>query len=383
MRIVQLLLLCVIANCWAANEAFIFVYRLPREWHEDILAYSTNEQWLRWYRGDEIFYNYLMNTSYVTTDPATAKLFFIPFFTGRQFHELGKQPQNFHHQRAVSESVGKGLAWVQQHHPYWNASGAGRNHFAVFPMDHGRCDSAGLLSPEQFGHLISVSPGGDIFKTNHFMPVVRSVAPELTPWYCYHQPRDVVFAHPLEMDVDNSVTSPFATTRNWTVLYRFSGKQGSWEPKHHEVTYGVRAELARLHALDPIPGSDFRVAKSPSQAVIDMRHAIFCVLPPGWGQYTGRLIRAVLAGCIPVIVYRGNDPPFVRHLRWSEFAVHIEPDELTVLKPTLLGLLSDKQRILEMQQALGSIQTSFSWQDGLNNAPETLVRELEYIARNM
>lgn len=365
------------------SRPFIFVYRMPAEWHEDVLAYPSKEHWLRWYKGDELFYNYIRNSSYVTDDPAAAKLFFVPFFTGRQFHYLGKYPENFAHQRGVSDSVRQGLSWIQQSYPYWNASGNGRNHFTIFPMDHGRCDSAGLLLPEELGHIISVSPGGDIFKTNKFMPVVNSLQPSAPTWYCYHQARDIVLAQPLELDVDHSIFSPFSRERTITVLYRFAGKQGSWEPKHHELSYGVRAELARLHKFDPIPGSDFGVAASPDQSVQDMRHAIFCVLPPGWGQYTGRLVRAILAGCLPVTIYRGNDPPFPRQLNWLDFSVNIDPDEVSVLRPTLITLLSNRQRILEMQIALKAVQSSFSWDDVPNNAPATLVKELELIARNL
>ncbi len=114
-----------------------------------------------------------------------------------------------------------------------------------------------------------------------------------------------------------------------------------------------------------------------------MRHAIFCVLPPGWGQYTGRLVRAILAGCLPVTIYRGNDPPFPRQLNWLDFSINIDPDEVSVLRPTLMTLLSNRQRILEMQIALKAVQSSFSWDDVPNNAPATLVKELELIARNL
>ena len=368
---------------YAQSRPFVYVYRMPAEWHEDVLAFPSDSQWLRWYQGDELFYSYLQNSSYVTTDPDAAKLFFIPFFTGRQFHFLGRHPENFAHQRAVSDSVGKGLRWVQQTLPYWNASGNGANHFAIFPMDHGRCDSAGLCAPQDLGHLISISPGGDIFKTNKFMPAVRSLQPSAPTWYCYHQSRDIVLPQPLELDIDHSIVSPFANNRTFTVLYRFAGKQGAWEPKHHETSYGVRAELARLHDLDPIPGSDFGVAASPGRAVQDMRRATFCVLPPGWGQYTGRLVRAVLAGCLPVTVYRGNDPPFPRYLNWLDFSINVDPDELGILRPTLIALLNNKQRIEEMQSALHAVQSSFPWGDIANNAPATLVKELEIIARNL
>jgi len=58
------------------SRPFIFVYRMPAEWHEDVLAYPSKEHWLRWYKGDELFYNYIRNSSYITDDPAAAKLFF-------------------------------------------------------------------------------------------------------------------------------------------------------------------------------------------------------------------------------------------------------------------------------------------------------------------
>lgn len=380
--VVLLTVIICLTSC-VQSRPFIYVYRMPAEWHEEVLALPVGAQWIRWYRGDELFYQYLRTSPYVTEDPADAKLFFIPFFTGRLFHHLGKHPENFAHQKGVSDSVRKGLLWVQHKLPFWNASGHGRNHFAIFPMDQGRCDSAGLLSPEELGHMMSISPGGDVFKTNKFMPAVKTLQPRAPTWYCYHQARDIVLPTPLELDMNHTITSPFSSERAITVLYRFQGKQGSWEPRHHEVPYGIRAELARLHQLDPLPGADFGVALSPDRAVEDMRHAIFCVLPPGWGQWTVRLVRAVLSGCLPVTVYRGNDPPFARHLPWLDFAVNVDPDEVSVLRPTLLALLNNKQRIFEMQSALHAIQPAFSWEDIPNNAPATLIKELELLARNM
>jgi hypothetical protein len=65
------------------------------------------------------------------------------------------------------------------------------------------------------------------------------------------------------------------------------------------------------------------------ETLADMARSVFCATPPGQTQDSVRVFRAIIKGCIPVTMYRGNDHPFERHLLlpWDSFSVNLQPDD--------------------------------------------------------
>lgn len=65
------------------------------------------------------------------------------------------------------------------------------------------------------------------------------------------------------------------------------------------------------------------------ETLADMARSVFCATPPGQTQDSVRVFRAIIKGCIPVTMYRGNDRPFERHLLvpWDTFSVNLQPDD--------------------------------------------------------
>jgi hypothetical protein len=65
------------------------------------------------------------------------------------------------------------------------------------------------------------------------------------------------------------------------------------------------------------------------ETLADMARSVFCAAPPGQTQDSVRVFRAIIKGCIPVTMYRGNDRPFERHLLlpWDSFSVNLQPDD--------------------------------------------------------
>ena len=293
----------------------------------------------------------------------SASVFFIPIYTGRHYHSLLVEG-GLSHADALNRTtalVSEAIAWVRNSFPYWNRTN-GANHFMVFPSDHGRCHALAGAHAQQFGDLAAIQTAGDIlikeFKT--------------TSWHCYRPGRDLVIPCYQEETVTmRDLVAPEATQRNITVLYRFSaGGRGN---------YGdVRTALLEQHTQNPIPGAVAGWA-TREQTVQDMRHAIFCVNPPGIAQQTIRLPRSIQNGCIPVTLFKANDSPYERltSIDYRKFTVNINPDEVHLLKPMLEELLAKPDKVLRMQRALMRVQRSFVWDmTAEGSVQETVLRTL-------
>ena len=59
-----------------------------------------------------------------------------------------------------------------------------------------------------------------------------------------------------------------------------------------------------------------------------MAQSVFCLVPRGQAAWSPRLDEAVYAGCIPVIIADGYDPPFSAILNYSLFSVRINESAL-------------------------------------------------------
>ena len=120
------------------------------------------------------------------------------------------------------------------------------------------------------------------------------------------------------------------------------------------------SQLLENQEDDPIPGSS-AAWQSVAQTHEDMKHSIFCVCPPGIAQQTLRVWRSIMSGCIPVTFFQGHDNPFPSSVNYEDFSININPDEHHLLHKVLAGLLSNPQKIQDMQHELSLIQQGFVW----------------------
>jgi hypothetical protein len=278
--------------------------------------------------------------------PEDAELYFIPIYTGRFYH--AHLISGLNHQDSLNLTatlVKDALNWVKSNYPFWNKTD-GLNHFMIAPMDQGRCHSLAGLSASDFGNMFVISASGD-HKQLDF---------ESQSWHCYRPGRDIVMPHPTETNYTIAdVIQPHSTERNINVLYRFSGGGRG--------KYGtLRQKLLDFHETDPIPKSlsGWQTVDATHE---DMRHSIFCVCPPGIAQHTMRVWRSIIFGCIPVTFFDSHDAPYQHFLNYAypRFSVNVNPWELHLLRPTLVGLLARPAQIRSMQAELGKVQRSYVW----------------------
>jgi hypothetical protein len=67
----------------------------------------------------------------------------------------------------------------------------------------------------------------------------------------------------------------------------------------------------------------------------------FCIVARGYRVWTPRLLDAVWAGCVPVIVADGYQLPLARYLNWDTFSVRVAEADVPNLKTLLTQRLPD------------------------------------------
>ncbi|KAG2488191.1 hypothetical protein HYH03_013185 [Edaphochlamys debaryana] len=381
---------------WLPNHANmkIYVYDLPenvvhrREWND------------RWTLIDSIYLaeiefieQLLGDWSVRTENPWEASLFVIPTFTFWYTGNVGGPYLLMDH---VSR-------YLQQTSPFWNAT-RGRNHVMFATNDQGVCKLEwaspllqhsikvvhyGLSTRRPYVHHANHSsnhsnPQGGEAKPlpgHRFEAFANFSAEAIDEEHrsCYRPEKDVVtpnfidsrwlsmmnYKHTWLVTVlpDGSRVvnrQPDAPERNITFYFTGTNRAGLME-----YSQGVRQAIHALfgpggkhHANGSQPRPDYYVASASHTAVDDMQRAKFCLAPSGFG-WGIRLINAMLAGCVPVIVQDHVYQAFWDVLPYEEFAIRISrPDLHRIVE--ILDLVTPED-LVQLQDGVAKWRSAFHW----------------------
>ncbi|TXG55594.1 hypothetical protein EZV62_020850 [Acer yangbiense] len=88
-----------------------------------------------------------------------------------------------------------------------------------------------------------------------------------------------------------------------------------------------------------------------------IRKSKFCLCPSGYEVGSPRIVEAIYAGCVPVIIKDGYVPPFSDVLNWKTFSVKVEVKEIPNLKRILMDI--SQRQYLRMQRRVKQVQRHF------------------------
>jgi len=137
-----------------------------------------------------------------------------------------------------------------------------------------------------------------------------------------------------------------------SILCAFKGKLTYPELPRSHVRGGLLADASEM-----LNSEGFNIYDSDDQSELGgltsrdlMRRAVFTLTPAGYGQWTFRLIEALLLGSIPILVADDYVLPFPENIDWEKYILRIATKDLLQL-PNILSKLST-EKIVEMQRII-------------------------------
>ncbi|EYU25911.1 hypothetical protein MIMGU_mgv1a009897mg [Erythranthe guttata] len=251
------------------------------------------------------------------TDPDSAEVFFVPFFSSLSFNV---HVRNMAELNTVDEKLQLEMINILKASDYWKKSG-GRDH--VIPMHH----------PNAFRHyrdevnasIFIVADFGRIMNISKLAKDVVAPYPHMVESYIAEE----------ENHVD-----PYKS-RQTLLVFRGRTKRKD-EGK-------IRAQLHKMlnDTKDVIYEEGAASEEGFKASAEQMRSSKFCLHPAGDTPSSCRLFDAIVSHCIPVIVSDRLELPFESEIDYKEFSMFFSVNE--ALQP---GYLIDKLRAVSEDQWL-------------------------------
>ncbi|CAN6190565.1 unnamed protein product [Urochloa humidicola] len=275
-----------------------------------------------------------------TADPARAHASFLPFSVVQMVrfaYRAGTYDKN-----PLLGLVADYVRVVASRHPFWNRSSGG-DHFMLSCHDWGPEVSMG--HPELHANGIRALCNANT--SEGFRPGQDVSVPEIN-----------LYGGDMPQQLTSPAPPPGLAARPFLAFFA-GGRHGY-----------VRDQLLRHwkgRDMDAFPVFEHG---EHDQGWLDyysyMRRARFCLCPSGYEVASPRVVEAVHAGCVPVIVSEGYALPFADVLRWEAFSVAVPVADIPKLREVLARIPAAE--VERMMQGVRLVKRHFT----LHQPPERL-----------
>ncbi|KAL0405146.1 UNVERIFIED_CONTAM: putative glycosyltransferase [Sesamum latifolium] len=260
---------------------------------------------------------------YRTNDPREAHVFFLPFSVVglvQYLYEAGSRDR-----KAIAGVVADYVHTISFRHPFWNSS-LGADHFMLSCHDWGPYSTKSV--PKLFSNSIRVLCNANT--SEGFNPLKDVSLPEIN----------------LNTGDMNGLLGGSPPSQR-PILAFFAGRLHGrirrillkqWKGKDHDV-----------QVYDELPGNISYESM--------LRNSKFCLCPSGYEVASPRVVEAIYAECVPVLISKGYVPPLSDVLEWEEFSVAVAEEDIPNVKKILMGI--PKEKYLRMHERLREVQRHF------------------------
>ncbi|KAL8056931.1 hypothetical protein ABFX02_04G150400 [Erythranthe guttata] len=248
-----------------------------------------------------------------TYDPNQAHVYFLPFSVVMILHHLFDPVVR---DKAVLERViGDYVRIVSTKYPYWNTS-LGADHF--------------MLSCHDWG------PRATWYEHHLYFTSMRVLCNANTSEF-FNPRKDISFPE-INLKVGNITGLTTTSSSNRTILAFFAGK-----------SHGLIRPSLFQHWKDK--DDDIKVFENmPENYSFSykemMERSKFCLCPSGYEVASPRVVEAIYAECVPVLISEDYVLPFSDVLDWDKFTVRVSVKELGELKTILTRIGDDEYEAL-------------------------------------
>ncbi|CAA0841455.1 Exostosin family protein [Striga hermonthica] len=255
------------------------------------------------YASESYFKKALFGSHFLTADPTTADLFFLPFSIARLRHDprVGTD--------GIQDFIRDYVANISREYPFWNNSG-GADHFYV------ACHSIGRSAMEKAAavklNAIQVVCSSSYYLSSYVAHKDASL-PQIWPRR----------GNPPSLMNARSKLAFFAGSRNSPVREKLLQKWGN------DSEISVHLDHLRTSYSE------------------ELLRSKFCLHVKGFEVNTARIGDAIYYGCVPVIIANHHDLPFQDILDWRNFSIVVATLDIPLLKKILKGINEKEYSILQ------------------------------------
>ncbi|CAH9084131.1 unnamed protein product [Cuscuta epithymum] len=264
-----------------------------------------------------------------TSNPYSAHVYFMPFSVTWMVKYLYK-PLTYD-VSPLQQFVSDYVRVISTKHPFWNRT-QGADHFMLSCHDWGPHASKG--NANVYNNSIRVLCNAN--SSEGFNPQKDVSLPEIHLYTGNISPK----LNPLPTDLNHHIQRPH-------LAFFAGGLHGPIRP-------------ILLHYWKNHPDPEIQVYEYLPKHLdyyTLMLQSKFCLCPSGHEVASPRVVEAIYAECIPVILSRNYVLPFSDVLNWDAFSLHVEVSEIPRLKEILLGV--SEREYLRLKEGVKAVRVHF------------------------